>query len=1594
VVVLLGGGGVARAATCNWRSASAANYSTGTWSCGHVPTSSDDVTFNSQGQGTNSNCTLDVAVNVNSITIANYSGTITGGSNTVQVVTTFSESSGTYTSGAGALTVGGSLTVSAGAFTASSTTTTVSGSFTHSGGTTLLNNGGTLILNGTSSGGTITTGGSSLGLLTINGSGGTYTLQDALITTGAVAVSAGTLTAGANNVTIAGGLTISSGATFNASSGITSVAGSFNKSASGSFNANGGTFYLNGTSTLTHTFGGAQMANVQVGLGTTGLVGYWKLDETAGTTAADSSGNGNAGTWASGASATTSVPAAITFSDPRAIALDGTANGYVTLGTNNMPANNAPQSIALWFKGSTNGANQNFLVMANPTSASAVQLGFRGSNLIAWNWGGNTLVSTAAPSNNAWHHVVYTYDGESDSIYVDGVLKATSTTAPHQTGTPTVGYLGTYSPGNEMFTGSLDDVRVYTRALSTVEISILSGGGSPSAVAGNHTFSDAFSCSGDFTIGAGNVAGSSTFTIGGNWLNATASTYTDTGAVTFTGTSTAGTITSGGASFGTLTINGSGGSYAFEDALSVTGNLTVTAGGLTGANPVTVGGNFSNAGAFNDLGTVTMTSTSSGATITSGGARFRALTINGSASTIYTVTDRLWVPGGTITLTQGTLAGGSSTIHVGAFSIGAGSFSVGSSTVIFDGIASQSLPFGSFSGLRLEDPSESSLVGYWKLDEGQGTWLQDVSGSGNTGALGSAGITWTTSSLPTAISFDDWAGITFDGSSTAYAQMGATNLPATNAAVTISAWVKLNSLASTTQDVVALVGAGPNYVQFGVRNGNYAAWPQGGATSVVGPAASTGAWHHIAYTFDGTSVDTIYVDGAATVGTFTHQTGATTAAYIGTYNPGNEMLNGTVDDVRVYSTALTASQIQQLAAGRYAGTGVLATTTLASNTTVTGLLALDDGNLNANGKTMTAGGSTPTTALVNCGTYTVSNAAQKFNGGLTVQPTGALTIASSGGSVQIASGQTLTIDGTLNASSTGATIQSQSAGTFYTFKVGSTATATPTVNISGLAVQNTSGGMQIGATTAATTTFTQFDNIAFSAGTGTQYLLLNATSLFLSSSGCSFDSGAATGATTVAVTAAGDGIGNGETRAVFGGTKCATNWANSASDTVCSSVAKSDDDSDNNGVADSATASTNGAVVEFVRSAADDTAGTIAGFPTSAFDWSTFSYYSTYAAFNNASGGTNAAIYVRDEVGNPLYSWVDPTASETITGTPQWVTVGGTHYLYVSVNGSAANTGKVYRLKDTGTGTSSGTLTLDTSWPTASPTGAYSCTCTITSDLSIDANNIYWAATTGASSRVLGGLIQSSGAKISVSWPVTTPANVSASSPTLFTSSGTTTLYLGLAAGVASLAVTGTTFVQDTKPGNVTGRVSVGTSYLAATINTQRIYAGDAAGNMTAISPSNFSSTNYLWQYAAGAAVTNNYYDNQTDTVQFGTSGGKIIALNAAGSGTGGSLVNTSYPFTLNTSDPVTAAPLYVSGVLVVGTTLGKLYFLDRNTGNATAPNGVKIIKEYYFGPTESVSTIGFDSNVNRFMVTTSSTAKDGRLYYFDMVTDPTPASM
>ena len=93
-------------------------------------------------------------------------------------------------------------------------------------------------------------------------------------------------------------------------------------------------------------------------------------------------------------------------------------------------------------------------------------------------------------------------------------------------------------------------------------------------------------------------------------------------------------------------------------------------------------------------------------------------------------------------------------MHVGSMALTAGTtFTVGTGTVVFDGVNNQTLPstvLTSYNSLRLEDPSETGLVGYWKLDEGAGTSVRDWSGNGNALTLSTSGATWS-GTVPSAV---------------------------------------------------------------------------------------------------------------------------------------------------------------------------------------------------------------------------------------------------------------------------------------------------------------------------------------------------------------------------------------------------------------------------------------------------------------------------------------------------------------------------------------------------------------------------------------------------------------------------------------------------------------------------------------------------------------------------------------------------------------------------------------------------------------------------------------------------------------------------
>lgn len=1310
-------------------------------------------------------------------------------------------------------------------------------------------------------------------------------------------------------IRVRGNLTLaatSGGGTFRLGTGTTQIGGQLTRSNGNlTLDTNGGVIIFNAAAgSLTHTLSGATVDTV---IFNDGLVGYWTLEEAA-SPFADSSGYANdaslTGTYAA------ATPPTLLFSDAKGVAFNGTSN-VLALGTTNLPAANAPQTISVWLKFS--GASSSQGIVSLTGASSAVKLVLEAGYVRVRKNSGATLVQVTAPSTNTWHHVAYSLSGTTHVLYVDGV--ATTATATPDSATPTAAFAGATGAGTERLTGALDDLRVYSRALGPAEVLALAQGRQPGTGVATHTLADAFAnaaSASQFIIASGIVTGSSTISAHGDWLN-------------------------------------------YGGRFTGTGTVTLTAGAartlLTGEQP------------------------------------FRNLTIDASGS--YTLADRLWVsevPGvagtGVLALAQsGALDGGGHVMHVGKLDdqtkSGGGFVSTTDGTLVLDGSSTYPLASKNFCGLRIEDPTESGLVGYWKLDQGVGTAVRE-SINNNEGTVSPSGAAWAAAS--TTIGFDNPSAMTFTGASSGYVSASAVGLPAANAAQTLSLWVKFSS-AAATQSLLSM-NAGAGALRVGLGNGKVQVLNLAGGVLAQVTAPSADAWHHIAYVYDPSQSapanrDRIYVDGSASTGTaVAHDTTTPTVTFMGASSLSADYFTGSLDDVRVYNVALTATQVTSLSLGRYAGTGGVAALTLAGGDTTIptsassgcngGMgygLALDSGSLYTSNLKLTVR-LTSSPVLVNAGTLHIGSDVFNGDGGVTVNPMGTLLMDEAGGQLQPGKNSTVIIDGTLIASNAAAIIQRDNNGERYAFMVGSSASARPVLNITGLAIRDTdANGLHINADPGAVTTFTRFDNIAFRRGTGT-FLSIYSPSLHLTSNGFSFgigDSGGALPANNAVVT--GNGIADGETRVVFGTLTCHTSKMTSGN---CQNTWKLDDDADGNGVPDHP--ASNGAVVQYIRSAATDTTGTIEGFPTAAFDWNTFTHYATYVAFHDASG-TADRVYVRDDSGNAEYYW-DTPSGETIVGTPRWLTSGTAHVVFV-----ATASGNVYRLIDSGS-----SLTPDSSGAWATPNNPFACGCTIVTPLGYDTSNLYWGGVTSApATQKVWTLGQTSRAQPTGS-PLTITPTLTSASPVLWTSGATHYAFMGMSGNIIKVNLSNQTVdATNINPGSATvyGRIGIG--------GTTRVFAGDDGGSFWAIDPTNFAGTSRVWQYAVSGDSIKGfpYYDSGTAVVHFGTELGKIVALNSSG------VALTGYPLTPGSTSDAIRAVLYVNGILAFGTTTGKLYFYDRNNGTT----GPALINEYDFGPTEMVSAVAFDSSTSRYMVSTADpTTMDGRLYFFDQLTDPTSA--
>ena len=194
------------------------------------------------------------------------------------------------------------------------------------------------------------------------------------------------------------------------------------------------------------------------------LVGWWKFDEGSGTTAHDSSGNGNDGTlqgnpqWVAG-----KIGGALEF--------DGNGD-YVDCGDSLAFNINTNITVACWIKVRQLDKSWQAIVAQGDDSWRVHRSS--SSNNIAWGTNGlspKDITGSVNVNDGQWHHVAGVYDGAQKHLYVDGNLDASSnSTGKINNSSYNVNIGENAQATGRYWDGLIDDVRVYNRALTQEEI--------------------------------------------------------------------------------------------------------------------------------------------------------------------------------------------------------------------------------------------------------------------------------------------------------------------------------------------------------------------------------------------------------------------------------------------------------------------------------------------------------------------------------------------------------------------------------------------------------------------------------------------------------------------------------------------------------------------------------------------------------------------------------------------------------------------------------------------------------------------------------------------------------------------------------------------------------------------------------------------------------------------------------------------------------------------------------------------------------------------------------------------------------------------
>jgi hypothetical protein len=635
------------------------------------------------------------------------------------------------------------------------------------------------------------------------------------------------------------------------------------------------------------------------------LVGYWKLDETSGTTAPDETSHGNDGTLVNG-------PTWTNGNFDGALSFDG-KDDYVDVGTGAAVLGKGGFTLSAWVR-TTDTGEQVIIQQRNRASYNgAYMFKLRSGRPYLWTYGdyqsGARIQANRPVNDGQWHHVTAVREDDGTArLYIDGEFDR-SHWLPPRTMKPIDVYIGAdMRSRRHFFDGMLDDVRIYQRALSADEVRQLSESvpdklPQVSLTATQPTASEPDQ-DGQFTMSrTGDISKELTVTIA---ASGTASGGADYAALGTT------VVIPAGASEVVLPVE------VIDDTqlegpenvfVEVTSSTTYRIGSSAAANVVILDDERPP--------TVSIEATDQSAAEPNDHGE---LMLRRSGEVTEALTVYFTVSGSAAADADYTSLGTSAVIPVGSSSLAIPVNVIDDELVENDEVLHVNLDanalyqldaaFSATVTIASDDQASSdpTLVAHWRLDETSGAVATDVAG-GNNGVLVN-GPAWTSGN------FD--GGLSFDGRND-YVDVGTGAAVLGKGGFTLSAWVRTTA---TGEQVILQQRSSASYngaYMLKLKYGRPYLWTfgdsQSGARVQATRKVNDGQWHHIVAVREDDGTARLYIDGQFDSARWLPpRTMTSINVYIGADLRNNrEFYEGSLDDIRIYQRALTADEVRQLA---------------------------------------------------------------------------------------------------------------------------------------------------------------------------------------------------------------------------------------------------------------------------------------------------------------------------------------------------------------------------------------------------------------------------------------------------------------------------------------------------------------------------------------------------------------------------------------------------------------------------------------------------------------------------------------------------------